>query len=386
MSTIWGLIMISILIAAIARMLNSSVLSPSSILFCSLISIFLITAILHPREFTCIFPSLLYFVSSPSTFILLNIYGIANLNNISWGTRETKASSDAEVVSAAYKKGYKKMVQNYLKSMFRKKSRRKRTYSSVTMTENFEKQFDTVKVQKKVELVNDECVEAGLLKSNEMSNSDETDNDELVVVTNWFAHASLDSFRLDKLNESETVFFEKLIGKYLRPFDAKKEAAKKIEIGEDLKVLRNASFFYFIILNSYWILSLFTLQLFKDKFIDKIYIRVNIYDFKESYEPVSFCYVMLFVVMLFLQFFTMLWHRVITLIQIIRKTSLRRFKNSKAEAIESTVCIPNGNVNNDAASGNENLVFDFENEKNQVPEKNPHDKICIENNLDNVIV
>jgi chitin synthase len=344
--------MVAILVGAMARILTSSIISPTSLIFFSLVMIFLIAAVLHPREFTCLFPSTLYFIASPSAFILMNIYALMNLNNVSWGTRETKSDGESKKPKTSW-------FVRFFNRMLRIKSSRKRTYSSsVTKTENYEKLYNSLKTtQKKMELVDDECLEVKALLDDENSKSKSSDetSDENVSVMGWFEHSSLETFRNAVLNSSESIFFEQLIEKYLTPLDPKKEAAKKEVMTEKLKDLRNSSCFGFLLLNSFWILVLFTLQLFKDKLKDRVYIKVSLFNVSEAYEPVSFCYILLFVVMLFLQFFAMLWHRFITLIQIIRKTNLRRTRlnsaslNSKIDKVGHL-----GKIRN----GNENLVYE----------------------------
>ena len=45
------------------------------------------------KEFTCLIPGLLYFIAIPSMSMLLFLYSIGNLHNVSWGTRETKTDN-----------------------------------------------------------------------------------------------------------------------------------------------------------------------------------------------------------------------------------------------------------------------------------------------------
>lgn len=61
------------------------------IYYCVLVlsAVFIISAILHPREFFDIVPGLLYYITIPSGYLLLIIYSMVNMNIVSWGTRET---------------------------------------------------------------------------------------------------------------------------------------------------------------------------------------------------------------------------------------------------------------------------------------------------------
>ncbi|XP_066284168.1 uncharacterized protein [Branchiostoma lanceolatum] len=57
-----------------------------------LAALHLVAAILHPTEFFCIIPGLLYVLCLPSAYLVLFIYSICNLNDRSWGTRESALS------------------------------------------------------------------------------------------------------------------------------------------------------------------------------------------------------------------------------------------------------------------------------------------------------
>ncbi|KAI8522051.1 hypothetical protein Bbelb_018050 [Branchiostoma belcheri] len=66
-----------------------------TIYFIATIGMFLVTGLLHPKEFYCLFSGILYFFALPTTFIFLNIYGLCNLTDKSWGTRE-RTSGDTQ--------------------------------------------------------------------------------------------------------------------------------------------------------------------------------------------------------------------------------------------------------------------------------------------------
>ncbi|KAI8518014.1 hypothetical protein Bbelb_040310 [Branchiostoma belcheri] len=64
----------------------------STLYFFLIIGIFIVTALLHPTEFFCLFHGVWYLFCLPSGYLLLTIYSICNLNDRSWGTREGKTS------------------------------------------------------------------------------------------------------------------------------------------------------------------------------------------------------------------------------------------------------------------------------------------------------
>ncbi|XP_013412401.1 uncharacterized protein LOC106175109 [Lingula anatina] len=64
----------------------------SSLYVCAVAGMFVITALLHPTEFTCLFHGITYLFFLPAGFLFLTIYSICNITDQSWGTREAKTS------------------------------------------------------------------------------------------------------------------------------------------------------------------------------------------------------------------------------------------------------------------------------------------------------
>ena len=113
-----------------------------------------------------------------------------------------------------------------------------------------------------------------------------------------------------------------MLRKHLYPLSPSDQ--HQTQIKSDLATLRNSSFSLVFILNATWISLLFTIQLLTDKLKDKAFLEFAVgRENPTKYEPVSFIYVILFLVVLLVQFAAMLVHRTITFMQLIRKTSLR---------------------------------------------------------------
>ena len=69
--------------------------------------------ILHPQEFACLPMGVIYYITIPSMYLLLMIYSIFNLNNVSWGTREVpKSAADLAAEAEQNMKEEVKKVQN----------------------------------------------------------------------------------------------------------------------------------------------------------------------------------------------------------------------------------------------------------------------------------
>ena len=87
-SAIYAIIMMAVIVGTTIQIAEDSWTSPNAVFLMLLFSIFFIAACMHPQEFWCIVPGLLYFICIPSGYLFLLIYSLCNLNIVSWGTRE----------------------------------------------------------------------------------------------------------------------------------------------------------------------------------------------------------------------------------------------------------------------------------------------------------
>ena len=153
---------------------------------------------------------------------------------------------------------------------------------------------------------------------------------------------------LQRLNDSEAGFFAHLISKHLNPYAGYRPAAKPkthanskaSDTSEELVSLRNDCLFVFVMLNSFWCVLLLTLQLLRYKLHDKIYIVIaqkeeksgadkslssssSATSTRSEYEPLSFVFICFFAAVLLIQFAAMCSHRIVTFIQVVRRTNLK---------------------------------------------------------------
>ena len=104
LSAVYAIIMMSVVVGTTIQIAEDSWTSPNAVFLMLLFSIFFIAACMHPQEFWCIVPGLLYFICIPSGYLFLLIYSLCNLNIVSWGTREapkTKKNLSKEEVERA---------------------------------------------------------------------------------------------------------------------------------------------------------------------------------------------------------------------------------------------------------------------------------------------
>ena len=93
-SLCFSFLMATVLIGIIMEGVNCP-LSPSFLFFMSLVAINVLAAVLH-LDIMTLFCGVLYFLFIPSCFIFLQIYSIANLNDVSLGTRQGKKETTAD--------------------------------------------------------------------------------------------------------------------------------------------------------------------------------------------------------------------------------------------------------------------------------------------------
>ncbi|XP_066506304.1 chitin synthase chs-1-like [Hoplias malabaricus] len=92
LSIIYAFLMTATLLSIVADMvLQNTFFTPSGLFFIGITSMYIITALLHPHEFHLIIYGFLYVICIPSGYLLLIIYSMVNMNNVSWGTRESGA-------------------------------------------------------------------------------------------------------------------------------------------------------------------------------------------------------------------------------------------------------------------------------------------------------
>ncbi|XP_028975709.2 chitin synthase chs-2-like [Esox lucius] len=97
LSVFYAFLMIATAVSVIGTIVRQQTIwSPSALFLITMVLMNIITAALHPKEFSLIIYGLLYFVCIPSAYLLLTIYSMVNMNNVSWGTRETGGPAAAK--------------------------------------------------------------------------------------------------------------------------------------------------------------------------------------------------------------------------------------------------------------------------------------------------
>ncbi|KAM8763421.1 chitin synthase 1 [Acanthopagrus schlegelii] len=95
MSVLYAFLMTASFFSIIGDMvMQGTFLTPTGVFLVSMTIMYLVTALLHPEEFGMIVYGLMYFICIPSGYLLLTIYSLVNMHNVSWGTRETNKGEE----------------------------------------------------------------------------------------------------------------------------------------------------------------------------------------------------------------------------------------------------------------------------------------------------
>ncbi|XP_011291179.1 chitin synthase chs-2 [Musca domestica] len=260
-SAVYCLVMMAVLIGIIIQMIDDGPLAPASLFFLLVFLQIFIAGIMHPQEAGALVCGLIYYITIPSMYMLLLIYSVFNMNDVSWGTREVAPKKDDE--------------------------------STVQDEESSGKEY----------------------------------------LPGWINDPLLVDSQLGEISLREKRFWKDLIKLYLKPMFHTKE--KKAEIADSLRELRNMFAFAFVMINAIFVLIVFLLQLKKDylhlewpidpeDFItyDADNSQIYIYRRYKHLDPIGFCFVIFFGIILIIQFIAMFFHRFATISQLLATTKL----------------------------------------------------------------
>lgn len=335
LSAIFTVVMMIATVGTIISIVTENFGSPNVVFLTGLVGIFTIAGILHPQEFFCLVYGLLYFLTVPSTFILLTVYYLCNLNNVSWGTRETpkKLSKEEEEEkqrleeekkkkkesrSLLNKIGLTKLVNDFrelIQTMVGIKVEKKDQKTSGVQTEETKPPTPILKdkpsrferqISKPVTIFED------LTPSGWEPNPDRP---------YWVHLEYMGNGSVEKLDEDEIDFWRFIIKKYLHPLDEDKSHKEKI--ANDLISLKNNVVFIYFMINFLWTIITLQLQTMEDKLKDFYIIQ--------KYEPLSLMFLSVFAFCITLQFVSMFVHRWGTFLHLMSSTRIDWFKNASTE-------------------------------------------------------
>lgn len=417
-SAIYGLVMMAVLVGIMLQIMEDGPLAPSSLFFFIVAGTMIIAAFLHPQEFGCLPAGVVYYVTVPSMYLLLIVYAIFNLYNVSWGTREvaTKKSKkeleqEKKEAEEAKKKAKKESFWGFLR---RGKQNKDEEEGSIefslaglcqcmlcTHPKGSEEKIHLLTIESSLDKLNRKLdniervvdtspktlprrrstVRIGMQNLDTVTEDEEIDSDEDTdsltdnedkepkcerdddVSPYWIDQPEMKRGNVEFLPSTELQFWKDVIDKYLHPLI--KDAKVQQENEKKLKELRDISVFAFFMLNALFVLVIFLLQLSQDVLHLEwpLGVRANItvidgeiYITKEylQLEPIGMVFIVVFGIILLIQFTAMLFHRFGTLSHMLAKTKVSA--ESQVKATEAKLGIQVAKELQDLRGANGDLV------------------------------
>ncbi|XP_034157212.2 chitin synthase chs-2 [Pangasianodon hypophthalmus] len=312
MSIIYAFLMTATILSIIGDMVKQNTfVTPSGLFFVGIVIMYVVTALLHPHEFHLVIFGFLYFICIPSGYLLLAIYSMVNMNNVSWGTREsanqTTGSEGNIRKNVKCQKLFKICGYNLEVQLNKEEKVMENAPQPTSLNAETKVNDETPPKERQLPLIEHSFVQQLVESSGELALIEKS------------------------LNPEEESFWKDLIEQYLKPLETDKK--KEDRIKEDLKELRNKATFVFFICNVLWIVATFFMQSMGNTVnipIPMTYANGTVDPDKKLYiDPIGLMFLISFAGLLIIQFFAMLWHRVQTLIHFIAYTGTEAVVNRR---------------------------------------------------------
>ncbi|XP_030646448.1 chitin synthase chs-1-like [Chanos chanos] len=289
MSILYAFLMTATILSIIGNMVEEQTfMTPAGLFFISMILIYVVTAALHPQEFSLVIYGFLYFLCIPSGYLLLTIYSMVNMNNVTWGTRETSGQAKAQTADAIKKQLMQVRCCNcpcWGTARLVTESEPEVEIMTETEEKNYRIHCDSSKEERLKEFLSAE-------------------RPPQIPFT---------------LSQDETKFWQELQKKYLEPLVEDREQQEKM--ARDLKALRDKVTLVFFICNALWLVATFFLQAIGNAVsipIPKIYANGTVVRGETiSIDPIGLMFLLGFATLMVVQFLAMLYHRIYTLIHFV---------------------------------------------------------------------
>ncbi|XP_063433514.1 chitin synthase chs-2-like [Mytilus trossulus] len=316
LSTVYTLVMVIVTVGLFVNLATEKSYSPNVIFFIEILSIFIIAGFAHPKELMCLVHGLLYYLMVPSTFIFLTVYYMCNIHVVTWGTREKKTEED--IIETTESENATKSAKSPILIRCLQKLG---VHALVKESTRLIKQLVGARVEQEPD---GNEIEAGTPPPVGVIPIPRAATRRPKVRQEPDAWQSMEYLGLkEKVNieKNETEFWSDILEKYLKPIVENKQ--KKEEIQKELKTLRNNVAFGFLLMNFLFATAVFQLQNNEDQ-LKSFYIL-------KEYEPLSVTFLVVFALVILLQFIGMLIHRWGTFLHLISSVKLWTFSKETEE-------------------------------------------------------
>ncbi|KAK7493299.1 hypothetical protein BaRGS_00015425 [Batillaria attramentaria] len=358
------MLMTVVIIGLVRKGVDFGVCSVTTIFLCLIVGVFLLSAILHTKEFGCVIHGFLYFLLAPSTSMLLIIYSLANLHVVSWGTRE--AAKPQGEKGKKGEDGPKGFLQRFLSALSCSEILRTDIHGRRIGETRHAASKNIDSVEKGVQCTDVlQADDATLTKGKTTKKAkSSTELKQLWHPSSWTSELELTT--PESLDDEENTFWKDLINRYLLPLKNDPEDKKTAEA--KLVQLRNGVCLSFFVSNGVFVSLVFTMAYIATS-TDSLTINLPCNSGSsrgEDIQPISVAFMAVFGILLILQFFAMLWHRAGTMIHIASDTKLCRQTKRECDDLFCGTCKEQTNTTADAEEAN------VEREVPYVPEVERH--------------
>ena len=365
---LYAIIMIAVYIGIFIQIIEDGPLSLSALGFFFTFGSFVVAAMFHPQEWKDLFCFVIYIATIPSMYLLLTVFAVFNMNDVSWGTREAPKVMDPK--EAAKKKAEAKKKEG-LSGLFRQlldkgTSSFSKIYSQMSASDN--KLMDRLdKIEDKIDEYHGK---KGQKSDNEKNDDTEDATDSVKVIVPeinkteekdlpkdqrfWIEnneenrernerseYLATEITRGKEIDEVEKNFWDNLIKDYLAPIDDLKGRDKK---KKQLLDYKNKVALGFVIVNAMWVTAIYMLQAYTmvlgmkwplgakgptlvfDTTNPEEATKITLQYEYLRLEPVGLVFVVSFIFVIILQSVGMVFHCVETLEQIVAHTYIRKAK------------------------------------------------------------
>nr|XP_022916175.1 uncharacterized protein LOC111426060 [Onthophagus taurus] len=357
LSGVYSLVMMAVLVGILLQITSDGILAPSSLFFFCVAGEMIFTALMHPKELNCLKFGVVYYVTVPCMYMILVIYSVFNMNNVSWGTREvtvvpTQSPQDAKNPKKPEPQTTSNKILRFLGAGEETAGGMELSFGNLfrclccTLAQNTPLNMILERLDKMEERLNiqdiEECKEEEIEEENSEDQSiysmdiSREDFTEEISGCTWLEDESIQRGEVNFLTSKEEAFWEGILDEYLHPID---DTADKKRIAADLKNLRDKMVLAFFMINAIFVLVIFLLTLKKDLIhVPWPFGVKSNFTYMESaneirimkeylqLEPIGIVFLAAYAILLVVQFVAMLIHRLQTFSQIISNTSLNIFE------------------------------------------------------------
>ena len=281
LSMVYGIGMIAIVFGLFFNIWDSCPWSPSTLSLELTAGAFIAVGLLHPLEIKYLMYGVVYYLTIPCMYMLLPLYCVFNLDDVSWGTREERQESSTNILAEKIRYILNPSDEiSELKTMLSER---------ITSLQNAVENLNKAPIEDTSEV------------------HDETD-----AGSNWIQSLGGE---FSSLESDEEIYLQNIIQNYLKP--EKDNTELKLKLKKDLENLKNEIGLFFVFLNAAWAVGIFLLQVSSvdtsaftlDWVLCEVASPLNVTSSNSSnigikympLDPINFVFILFFLIVLFIQ-------------------------------------------------------------------------------------